>query len=79
MTSPEKAELYRTALEMLNRSGVPYMVAGSFAFQYYSGISRSTKDFDIFVRPRDVRRTLDVLSRAGFRTEVAFSHWFAKA
>jgi hypothetical protein len=79
MTSPEKAELYRTALEMLNRSGVPYMVAGSFAFQYYSGISRSTKDFDIFVRPRDVRRTLDVLSRAGFRTEVAFSHWLAKA
>jgi hypothetical protein len=79
MTSPEKAELYRTALEMLNRSGVPYMVAGSFAFQYYSGISRSTKDFDIFVRPRDVRRTLDVLSRAGFRAEVAFSHWLAKA
>ena len=79
MTSPEKAELYRTALEMLNRSGVPYMVAGSFAFQYYSGISRSTKDFDIFARPRDVRRTLDVLSRAGFRTEVAFSHWLAKA
>ena len=64
---------------MLNRSGVPYMVAGSFAFQYYSGISRSTKDFDIFVRPRDVRRTLDVLSRAGFRAEVAFSHWLAKA
>jgi hypothetical protein len=79
MTSPEKAELYRTALEMLNRSGVPYMVAGSFAFQYYSGISRSTKDFDIFVRPRDVRRTLDVLARAGFRTEVAFNHWLAKA
>ncbi len=37
MTSPEKAELYRTALEMLNRSGVPYMVAGSFAFQVLLG------------------------------------------
>ena len=53
------------------------MVAGSFAFQY-SGISRSTKDFDIFVRPRDVRRTLDAVTR-GFRTEVAFGHWLAKA
>jgi hypothetical protein len=79
MTTPEKAELYRTALEMLNRSGVRYMVGGSFAFQYYAGISRSTKDFDIFARARDVERVLDVLARAGFRTEVAFSHWLAKA
>jgi hypothetical protein len=79
LTTPEKAELYRTALEMLNRSGVPYMVGGTYAFQYYAGIARSTKDFDIFVRPRDVQRMLDVLTRAGFKTEVAFSHWLAKA
>lgn len=79
LTTPEKAELYRNALEMLNRSGVSYMVAGSYAFQYFAGISRSTKDFDIFVRPRDVRRVLDVLTHAGFKTEIAFSHWLAKA
>jgi hypothetical protein len=79
LTSPDKAELYRTALEMLNRSGVPYMVGGTYAFQYYAGISRSTKDIDIFVRPRDVSRVLDVLVRAGFKTEIAFSHWLAKA
>jgi hypothetical protein len=54
---------------MLNRSGVPYMVGGTYAFQYYAGISRTTKDFDIFVRPRDVQRVLDVLTRAGFKTE----------
>ena len=79
LTTPEKAELYRTALDMLHRSGVPYMVGGTYAFQYYAGIARSTKDFDIFVRPRDVRRVLDVLTRAGFKTEIAFSHWLAKA
>jgi hypothetical protein len=79
LTTPEKAELYRTALEMLNRTGVPYMVGGTYAFQYYAGIARSTKDFDIFVRPRDVQRMLDVLMRAGFKTEVAYSHWLAKA
>jgi hypothetical protein len=79
LTTPDKAELYRNALEMLNRSGVPYMVGGTYAFQYYAGISRTTKDFDIFVRPRDVQRILDVLTRAGFKTEVAFSHWLAKA
>ncbi len=79
LTTPHNAELYRTALEMLNRSGVPYLVGGAYAFQYYAGISRATKDFDIFVRPRDVQRALDVLTRAGFRTEIAFTHWLAKA
>ena len=79
LTTPEKAELYRTSLEMLNRSGVPYLVGGTYAFHYYAGIARTTKDFDIFVRSRDLRRVLDVLARAGFRTELAFSHWLAKA
>jgi hypothetical protein len=79
LTTPDKAELYRNVLEMLNRSGVPYLVGGSYAFQYYAGITRTTKDFDMFVRPRDLQRILDVLNRAGFKTEVAYSHWLAKA
>jgi hypothetical protein len=79
LTSPVTAELYRSALEMLNRSGVPYMVGGTYAFQYYAGISRTTKDFDIFVRPRDVQRVLEALTRTGFKTEIAFAHWLAKA
>jgi hypothetical protein len=79
LTTPEKAEIYRAALDMLNRSGVPYLVGGTYAFHYYAGIARTTKDFDIFVRPRDMQRVLDVLQRTGFKTEVAFTHWLAKA
>jgi len=79
LTSPESAELYRRALEMLNRSGVPYLVGGTYAFHYYAGIARATKDFDIFVRGRDLPRVLDVLVRCSFKTEVAYSHWLAKA
>jgi hypothetical protein len=79
LTTPDKAELYRQSLEMLNRSGVPYLVGGTYAFHYYAGIARTTKDFDIFVRQRDLQRVLDVLTRTGFKTEVAFSHWLAKA
>ena len=79
LTTPEKAELYRSALEMLNRNGVPYLVGGTYAFHYYAGIARATKDFDIFVRPQDLQRVFDVLARLGFKTEVAFSHWLAKA
>ena len=31
LTSPDTAQLYRDALEMLNRCGVPYMVGGTYA------------------------------------------------
>jgi hypothetical protein len=79
LTSPDKAELYRQALELMNRGGVPYLVGGTYAFHYYAGIARTTKDFDIFVRAQDLQRVLDVLIRLGFKTEVAFSHWLAKA
>jgi hypothetical protein len=79
LTTPDTAQLYRDALDMLNRTGVPYLVGGTYAFQYYAGICRTTKDFDIFVRPRDVRRVLAVLQRCGFRTEITFHHWLAKA
>src|SRR5207244_2638102 len=37
-----------------------------------------SKDLDIFVLPQDCSRALAVLSAAGFRTELTFSHWLGK-
>jgi hypothetical protein len=79
LTSPETEELYRAALSTLNGRRVPYMVGGTYALYHHAGITRPTKDFDVFVRPRDVARALGVLRRLGFQTELAFSHWLAKA
>jgi hypothetical protein len=45
----------------------------------YTGIARFTKDFDIFALPSDRDRILDLLGGAGYRIEIAFSHWLAKA
>ena len=67
------------ALDTLRDGDVPFLVGGAYAYARLTGIKRPTKDFDIFVRPRDVQRVLDVLTRAGFKTEIAFSHWLAKA
>jgi hypothetical protein len=39
---------------------------------------RDTNDFDLFLLKTDVPRALDVLSAAGYRTEVAYAHWLAK-
>jgi hypothetical protein len=61
------------------QDGVRFLVGGGVAMDAYCGIRRFTKDLDIFVLPEDVPRALDVCSRAGFRTEVPFPHWLAKA
>jgi hypothetical protein len=54
-------------------------VGGAYAFTRYTGIARPTKDFDLFVRYRDLERSLAVLAADGFKTEFTFSHWLGKA
>ena len=69
---------YREAMEVLNRAGVPFLVGGAFAFIHQAGIDKSTKDLDIFARPRDVQRLLEACAAAGYETELVYSHWLAK-
>jgi hypothetical protein len=45
----------------------------------HTGIVRHTKYFDIFIRPKDCERVLQVLSAAGYRTEITDPCWLAKA
>jgi hypothetical protein len=45
----------------------------------YTDLSRDTKDFDVFVRAKDVEPFLQVLAHAGFNTEIKFDHWLGKA
>ncbi|MBI2940736.1 MAG: nucleotidyltransferase [Chloroflexi bacterium] len=72
-------EAHSTAVRLLNRDGVPYLVAGAFALGHYTGIWRHTKDLDLFLQPTDVPVALDALATAGFRTMVLDAHWLAKA
>ncbi len=69
---------YREAMEVLNQASVPFLVGGAFAFIHQAGIDKSTKDLDIFARPRDVQRLLEACAAAGYETELVFSHWLAK-
>src|SRR5262249_54406684 len=48
-------------------------------FDYYTGIARHTKDLDVFLRPADVPSALEAFKAGGYRTELVFSHWLAKA
>ena len=70
---------YRRTLHVLSDAHVPFLVGGSHAYLQYTGIVRNTKDFDLFVRRNDLDRALDALQDAGYRTEIMFPHWLAKA
>ena len=77
--APEQAtDFYVEALCRLDQAGVPYMVGGAYAFAAYSRISRDTKDFDLFLMPEDLPRTLAIFKKAGYETEVPFPHWLGK-
>jgi hypothetical protein len=72
-------DFYVRTLSVLNDAGVPYLIGGAYAMGTLAGIERHTKDIDAFVRRRDRDHVLRVLEAAGYRTEVTFPHWLAKA
>jgi hypothetical protein len=77
--APDAVDFYCDALDALGRARVPFLVGGAWAFHHYADIARYTKDFDIFLRPADVPRAMDALDAEGYRTEMPFPHWLAKA
>jgi hypothetical protein len=70
---------YRHALQTLLDAKLPFLVGGAYALETHTGIVRRTKDFDIFVRPTDAQRTLQLFADAGYHTEMPFPHWIGKA
>lgn len=78
LASPTAQAFYRKVMETLRANGIDFLVGGAYAFTPYTGIDRSTKDFDLFVHADEIHRALDILARAGFRTELTFPHWLAK-
>ncbi len=72
-------KFYCRALEVLDRAGVPFLVGGAYAVARYTGIKRDTKDIDIFVVPEHRDEAMAALRDAGYRVDVPYPHWLAKA
>lgn len=72
-------EVFRQAIEALNESGLKYAVGAAFARNIYTGIWRSTKDLDIFIKAEDLKQVMQTLRNAGFKTSVENPVWIAKA
>jgi hypothetical protein len=69
---------YVEALRHLERTTIPFLVGGTFAFARYVHIDRETKDLDIFIRPEDVPRTLALFRDLGYGVDLPFPHWLGK-
>ncbi len=79
MPVPPKAEaFYADCLKHLKKSGVPFMVAGTYAVSSYTGIRRPTKDLDVFCRAGDYPRILKYFQALGYKTVVEDERWIAK-
>jgi predicted nucleotidyltransferase len=75
---PRVADFYRQALRVLTAEGIPFLVGGAFAHACYTGIRRSTKDLDLFIRRDDYERIAQRMQMQGWRTEMTYPHWLAK-
>jgi len=78
LAPPDADRFYADSLRILKESEIPFLVAGTFAVNCYTGINRATKDLDIFIRPEDILRTLAHFQQAGYGVEFPFPHWLAK-
>jgi len=71
--------LHRRSVVALQDAGVPFLIGGAYVLEVYSGVSRETKDFDLYLRPQHVDPAIRALKRAGYKTKKTFPHWLAKA
>ena len=74
----EGLAFYAECLELLEGSGLPYLLAGTHAVNAYTGMDRPVKDLDVFCRAGDYPRILGHLQRSGYEIEVEDERWLAK-
>jgi hypothetical protein len=69
---------YADAMRTLRDADVGFLVGGAYALARYTGVIRDTKDFDLFLRERDVVRAINAFERTGYKAALTFPHWLAK-
>ena len=72
------SSFYVEALKHLVRANIPFLVGGQYALACYVHVSRRTKDLDLFVRPTDFARVLQLFACVGYAIDFPFPHWLGK-
>lgn len=78
LATADAQDFVSLAVEELASSHIPYLLAGTYAVSAYTGISRPTKDLDIFCKAGDFNRILAHFKAKGFEIEVEDDRWLGK-
>jgi Nucleotidyl transferase of unknown function (DUF2204) len=65
-------------MQLLRDNKIDFLVGGAYALAEYTRINRDTKDFDLFLHPKDVELALAMWRKAGYQADYTFTHWLAK-
>jgi hypothetical protein len=74
----EPQAFYAECLRLLEESGIPYLLAGTYAINAHTGLERASKDLDIFCKAGDYPRILTHFQDKGYETAVEDERWIAK-
>ena len=76
--APEREDFYAESLKLLAASGYPFLLSGTYALSCYTGISRPTKDVDLFAKPSDALKILAFFRNHGVPVEMVDERWLAR-
>lgn len=78
LATADAQDFVALSVEELASSHIPFLLAGTYAVSAYTGISRPTKDLDIFCKAGDFNRILAHFKNKGFEIEVEDDRWLGK-
>jgi predicted nucleotidyltransferase len=78
LRDPEAESFYVEVIKELHATGIPFLLAGTYAVSAYTGIVRETKDLDIFCKAGDFPRILAHFQGRGHAVEIEDERWLGK-
>jgi hypothetical protein len=78
LKNPQAEAFYADALRELVAQNFPFLLAGTYAVSAYTGITRQTKDLDIFCKAGDYPRILAHFQERGYTVEIEDERWLGK-
>lgn len=85
LTPPEEFEppaigegFYAEVIRLMAESEIPFLLSGTYALACYTGISRPTKDVDVFAKAGDSLRLLSFFKDRDFEVHIVDERWLAR-
>ncbi|HVL78948.1 MAG TPA: nucleotidyltransferase [Sphingomicrobium sp.] len=76
-SAPAEA-FYSDCVRTMAESGIPFLLSGTYALACYTGITRPTKDVDVFATAGDSLRMLSYFKQLGYDVQIVDERWLAR-